>query len=93
MERSTQVLDLAEKLHDALDADVQVLTPLQVGAVIREAAELAVDEMNEERAATLAYLSYHGKGDARIGLLIAQMEIGAHRRNRSQSIEAIVERS
>ena len=93
MERSTQVLDLAEKLHDALDPGAQVLTPLQVGAVVREAAELAIDEVNEERAASLAYLAYHCKGDARVGLLIRQMEIGAHRRNRSQSIEAVVERS
>lgn len=93
MERSTRALEIAEALHEELDASAEHLNNFQVGAVVRVAAEAAVEEATEERIALIAYLQNYCGSNPRVMIALEQCAIGAHRRRKSQAIEAVVERS
>ncbi len=87
MDRSTEVTEIIESLHDELDPSCAKLTDFQVGAVLRLAAELVVDRVIDERAALLSYIKYCEPNNIKLHILLNECQKGIHRRkNASKSM-------
>lgn len=91
MNSANRVCDVVDELYEEIDPEPSTLTPMATSAVLRRAAEMVVEGEEEERVRICTYLRYICPTDMRLELALQQVEIGAHRRNRSQSMEAIVE--
>jgi hypothetical protein len=85
------VCTIQDELYEEIDPAAETLTPLGVNAVIRRAAELAVEVETDERDRIISYLEYHFPNDMRLRIALEQIAVLAHQRTRSQSMEAVVE--
>lgn len=80
MDRLYKVMD---ELHEEVDAEADVLTPLAVGAVIERAAQMVVDAEQSEFTYLVAHLRRFLPNNPALELAIESAATGAHRRTTS----------